>query len=324
MIDDDVGATVHVLQEDTRPVPGAADVVEQVVLDQDALRLLARMDVVGAHHVQGGPAVAHDVVRERHVAYGHPRRGAVLVARGEEDAVSILRIGPVVLEQVAVDQDALGVLQLEDVLDRPVDPGVARAVRPPRERLDEVVLAEFDIRRHEVRDARIRAAEQDVLAGALQIVVHDLERSGTVPAGDRLAVGADLVVIGQIRIHDRRAGAVHQDPPADVTGGRAVDVAAVEDDVGRNLRERGVAARCLQRHQPVVGGARRRPRRRDLDADEPEVVGAGRRADRGCGVGADDLRHEARLTRAHPRARSRQARERRALDIDPAAAARHR
>ena len=124
-----------------------------------------------------------------------------------------------------------------------------------------------------------------------------------------------------MRVDNRRPRAVQHDRAADVAGRGAVDVATVEDEIGGHLGQGGVTARRFQGHQDVVGGARRGPRRRDLDTDEPEVVRGSRRADRRHRVGAHDLRHEIRLRRADTSARRGQARERRALHVDPAAAA---
>src|SRR5207302_9215397 len=100
VIDDDVGAAVHDLEERAVAAPGGAHIVEEIVLDLDALCLLAGAQIVGGQDIHGRPGVAHDVVRERDVPHGRPGRGSVLVANGEEDAETILGVRPVVLEQV--------------------------------------------------------------------------------------------------------------------------------------------------------------------------------------------------------------------------------
>src|SRR4029078_5565934 len=62
-----------------------ADVVEQVVLDEDAPRLPAGEVVVRGEDVEPAPGVTEDVLPERHVFDRAPRCAAVLVADGGED-----------------------------------------------------------------------------------------------------------------------------------------------------------------------------------------------------------------------------------------------
>jgi hypothetical protein len=78
------------------------DVEEDVVAHGDALGLLARIVVVLAEHVDACRDVPNEVVRERDVFDGGPRRAAILVAHGEENREAVLRLRPVVFEQVAV------------------------------------------------------------------------------------------------------------------------------------------------------------------------------------------------------------------------------
>src|SRR5207245_9959998 len=105
------------------PVHGA-DVVEQVVLDQDPLGLLAGEIVVRGEDVEPAPGVPEDVLPERHVLDRAPRCSTVLVPAAEEDGEPILVVLPVVLEEIALREYPPGVLQLEDVLDRPRRPGI--------------------------------------------------------------------------------------------------------------------------------------------------------------------------------------------------------
>ena len=127
---------------------GAVDVVEEVVLDEDALGLAGSGG--GSRCPSGSaPPPLWRTMLFVNVTSRTVDHGAVpsWLRDREEDAVAVLAVRPVVLEQVAVDQDALGVLQLEQVLDRPVDAGVARAAGLPRERLEQIVLADLDVGR---------------------------------------------------------------------------------------------------------------------------------------------------------------------------------
>src|SRR5207302_11313998 len=84
-----------------------ADVVEQVVLDEDPVRLLARIGVVLAEDDDAVRRVANDVVGEGDVFDRTPGTAAALVPRGEENGESVLPagLGPVVLEDVPVHED---------------------------------------------------------------------------------------------------------------------------------------------------------------------------------------------------------------------------
>src|SRR6266446_5080401 len=66
---------------------------------------LARREVVGAEDVHAARRVADDVVLEGHALHDHPRRGAVLIARREDDRIARLIGDPEVLEHVAFDDD---------------------------------------------------------------------------------------------------------------------------------------------------------------------------------------------------------------------------
>jgi hypothetical protein len=270
VIDGDVGHPVQQLEQ-AAVAPGAADVLEQVVVDGDAAGAPARVVVVAPEHVDARGDVANHVVGEHHVLDHRPRRLAVLVARGEEHREAVLAVRPVVLEQVAVDDDAAGVLQLEQVLDRPRLLALG-FVHPPRQRLRHVVVHHLDVGGHEVRHRRVGAAEHHVLARGLEVVVGDAERSGAVPPGHGLRIGADLLEVGDVGIDHGHVAAVEGDATAAALVGIAVHVAAVDDDVMR-LRVDGalVAAEAhdlLQEHAA---------RRRDLESDEAVVMGAGLR-----------------------------------------------
>jgi len=225
-------------------------------------------------------------------------------------------VRPVVLEEVAVDEHPARVLELQEILDHPRSPGVARVADAPRQRLEEVVAADLDVGGHEVHDGGIGAAEHDVLAGSLQVVVDDPEGSRPIPAADGLRVSADLVHVADVRVNDGRPGAVHRDAPPQVRGRSAVNVHPVEDQVVRHVRRRGGSV--PQRDQVVAGDVRRD---RELQADEPVVMGAGSGGQHRPAVRADELRKRRRRGRRDPGARRRQsAIGRRGPDDDPAGA----
>src|SRR6266850_875796 len=95
--------------------------------------------------------VLDDVIGDRYVLDHAPRAAASLIARSQNEARRPLlpehgvTIDPAVLKNIAVDQHPLGVFQLEKVLDRPVDAGVARVARVPRQRLDKIVVANLNV-----------------------------------------------------------------------------------------------------------------------------------------------------------------------------------
>ena len=73
--------------------------------------------------------------------------------------------------------------------------------------IDVTTLASGD----EARDSGIRSAEHHVLAGALEVVIDDPERTRSVPATDRLRVGAVLLEVSEVRVHHRRPSGVQRD-----------------------------------------------------------------------------------------------------------------
>ena len=180
MIDGDVFRPTQDLDQIADATPmNVADIVEYVVLDENPLRLLARVNVVCTQNVHSGGNVAHDIVSERDVPHHGPGRIAVLIPRREEDRIAVLRIGPVVFEDVLFDQNAARILQLKKVLDAPWSAA-------PRQGFCEGIAADDNVGRDEVGDVRVGAAEHQVLPGTLQIVVENREGSRTVPPQERL------------------------------------------------------------------------------------------------------------------------------------------
>src|SRR5262245_55935671 len=217
----------------------AVYVFEQVIGDSESPTRHTRSVVVAAVHIETRRRVTHDVICEGHVLNHRPGGFPILVANGEEDREPVLRHCPIILEDVAVNQSALRVLQLKEVLDPPGPPSVARIPDPPHEWLEAMVATELDVRRNEVRDRRISAAEHEILPCAFEIVVYDLEWAGAIPAADGLGIGALLVAVGDVRVNDRGRGAVER--YAAPKGGRraAMDIDPVKYQVVRQLGQRG-------------------------------------------------------------------------------------
>src|SRR5438034_2389331 len=238
-----------------------------------------------------------DVLAYGDVFDGRPGGGAVLIADGELHGEAGLRGQPDIFEDIALDQHAAGVLELEQVLDGSPDAAPARG-------LEEVVSADLDIRRHEVGDRRVGAAEHDVFAGGLEVVVHDLEWAGAVPAHDGLGVEVLILEVGEGGIDDGEGFAVERYPSAAGLTGVAVDVAAVDDDV---VREQSLArfAPGPELDEAVGEGT---GERFDLEADEPEMMRARGRADRAAHVPFHhDLGHDGGVRRGRARARGGEA-----------------
>src|SRR5438552_7370596 len=116
-MDGDVERAVGNLEE-PRIVIGA-HIGEDVVAYQEAFEVLGRRVVVEPEDVDAAGDMTGDVVGEGHVPHGGPGRGAAVVADRELDGEADLSGHPDVLEDVAVHEDALGILELEEVLDHP-------------------------------------------------------------------------------------------------------------------------------------------------------------------------------------------------------------
>ncbi len=209
------------------PSPARIDVVQQVVRNLDPLCLAAGVGAVASEQVDGGGDVPDHVISKVDVLDRGPRRLAVLVSRREEDGVPGLRAAPVVLEQVAVNPDVARVLQLEEVLHLP---GFATPGGGTRD----MVADEPDVARHEARNRRVRAAEQEDLTCRFQVVVEDAVRPRSVPSRNRLAVLADRFDVRDPGVLDDGLAAVERDASLLSRARVAVDVAAVEDQVARN------------------------------------------------------------------------------------------
>ena len=289
---------------------GRSDIVEHVVLDENS-RGLARDRGIGIGAVRQDRCwgMPHDVAGKRHILHYGPRRGAFLVTGCKEDRETILRSHPVVLEDVPIEQNPLGVFELEEIFHGPVNAPVARVIELPRERLGKVVPTDLDVRGHEIRDRRVPAAEHEVFARSFEVVVDDLEGAGPVPAGDRLGVERLVVRIRDVGVDDGRGGAVQGDAPPKRDCRAPVHVDAIQDDVVRHLVERRLRRPVAKLDEAtdtrVAGDAGPNG---DLEPDQPIVMGAGHGRDRRGGVRADHLREHRGVGRGDACARGRQAR----------------
>ena len=243
------GQLVQQLKDPAGAVPLRTDFHQEVVLDQDPGSLLAPKSVVGAAHVDAAPSPTHDVQAKGDILNRRPRRRPVLVADGKQDTEPALCFPPAVLEDVPLDQDPPGVLELEEVLDLPGDARIPGIYHPPGQGLGEVVLANLDVGRHEVRNGGVRSAKHHVFTRRLEVVIDDLEGAGPVPGGDGLGIGTHFMKISEVGVDDGRAGALHADPASHVPGGRAMHIAAIEDDVGGNLTELGLPVERFERDE---------------------------------------------------------------------------
>src|SRR5678816_1561861 len=114
-------------------------------------------------------------------------RAAGVLRRRDHDRHARLSVRPVVLEDVVLDEHTAGVLELEQVLDRPL--------ALPRRILPDVVPADRDVARGEADNGRIPAAEHDVLTGAREEIVLDEVRPRAIPPLDGLRVESLRVAI---------------------------------------------------------------------------------------------------------------------------------
>src|SRR5262245_30442458 len=271
---------------------------EQVVRDPHSPSHHTWKVVVRAVHVEATADATDDVIREGHVLDDRPGGRPVLVANGEEDRIPGLPHRPAVLEDVAVNQDALRVLQLEEVLDAPGSARVARIADPPREGLEAVVATELDVRRHEIGDARVGAAEDEILSGALEIVVDDLERAGAIPAADGLGLRPLIVAVGDVRVNLGGRGAVERDAAPQRGRRAAVDIEPVQDQVTRHLGQR----RCVITELDQTGGSPDAGRHGEFQPDKTEVMRAVEGFHRRLAVWSDDLGQGAGISRCDARA----------------------
>src|SRR6185295_7930998 len=212
----------------------------QVVEDRDPLRGLARAFVVSVQDDEPTRGIPHDIASKDDVLDDRPGCPAALVAGREQH-----RRSGVIFEQVPFDEDALRILELEQVLYGPLRPGKARIAGEPAEGLEDMVPADLDVGGDQAAGGRIRAAKHDVLGRALEEVVEYLEWARAVVAQDDLGVGARRVYLGNMRVDDGGRGTVEEDPPPGRQAVLPMDIAAIEDQIVRGVGIGAlVAAEC--------------------------------------------------------------------------------
>jgi hypothetical protein len=265
----------------------AVDVGEHVVAHRDRLRLLARMVVVVAEDVDARRAVTHHVPLEVDVIDGAPRTAAILVTDGEHHREPRLPALPVVFQGVTNDRNASRVLQLDQVLDDPV-------LAPPFSLLGELISADRDVGRHQARDERIRAAEQQVLAGRFEVVVRDGKGSRTIPAAHSLRVLVERLDVRDVRTADRRRCAVERDAPLLARAGIAMQEQPIDDDVVRNLRRGVLRAGAVAERDEIAGSASL-----NLEQSQPPVVRPRIGQERRSAAHLAHLRQVRRVGRGH-------------------------
>ena len=167
------------------------------------LVLTARMNVIVAEDVDATAHVPDHVAAERHVFDHRPWRAPVLITDRKQDREAVLCVGPVVFEDVALDEHPARILELEQVLHRPRHALVARVVFLPSQRFREVVADNLDVGGNQVGDQWIGAAKHHVLAGRFEMIVGNPEGAGPIPARNGLRIGANLLEIEEQRINDR-------------------------------------------------------------------------------------------------------------------------
>ena len=77
------------------------------------VRLLAWKVVVIPEDIEARATAAQDIVPEVHMVDLRPRGRPVLVPHREEDGEPALSVGPILFEDISLDEHRAGVLQLE-------------------------------------------------------------------------------------------------------------------------------------------------------------------------------------------------------------------
>ena len=143
--------------------------------------------------------------------------------------------------------------------------------------------------------------EHDVLGGALEEAIRDLEWARTVVAQDRLRVVPRGVDLGDIGVDHRTGGAVQQHTAPARQAGVTVNVAAIEDQIVRCVCIGcPIAAEGHDgvEHLDARGGG-------ELHPDDAVVVRAGFGLEGGAAIRGQDLRHEGANRGGHARAGGR-------------------
>jgi hypothetical protein len=173
-------------------------------------------------HRDSSAAVTKGVVTDRHIRDFADRTSARLVLWCQQQSVSgLAEAPPCVLEDVALDQHALGILQFEKVLhhegvpSRPTDK--IRLSWHPHQWLEKVVMPDFDV---SGGCARGTSAKENAFGGSLKEVIGDFVRAAgqiAVATTDHLCISAgsnhrDAVEVISVGINQSSIGdAAHVD-----------------------------------------------------------------------------------------------------------------
>src|SRR6478735_3582895 len=144
------------------------------------LSVMTNRDAGIAVDVEPLSDVPDPVVADRDVGGLGPRRTAGLVLGLHHEGEAGLRIGPLVLEHVAFDENAARVLRLEEILRLPDT--------LPRGGPHDVVAADRDVGGRRVLRRHVTATEHDHFVAGLEMVVLNEEGPRAIPADDRLRV----------------------------------------------------------------------------------------------------------------------------------------
>src|SRR5262249_38096486 len=149
--------------------PVRADILDEVVRDPHPVQPLT----FDARELEAGVGATNVIVDEGDVLDRRPRHPAIWVAYREEHRPPLLRPTeddrirwPGVCEQVAVDEQALSVVELEEVFDAPDRAGEGRIAGAPRSGLVEMVPTDLDVGRDRTGDAgeaASRPSDEDIL-----------------------------------------------------------------------------------------------------------------------------------------------------------------
>src|SRR4026209_2078213 len=100
-----------------------------------------------------------------------------------------------------------------------------------------MITPNLDVRRHEVWNLRIGAAEHYVFSRTFYVVVDDVIRPGTVPSAYCLRVCGDSMDVGDVRVDYRGFSAVQADSPLKLLRCEAVNPQTIEDQMMRHARK---------------------------------------------------------------------------------------
>ena len=91
-----------------------------------------------------------------------------------------------------------------------------------------MVVADYDVGWNQSLDSSDCTAEKNALAGRLQVVIEDSERSSAVPTGDGLRLLGRTLDVGDVAVPDNGRLAVQGNTSVGPNLGIAMDVKAIE------------------------------------------------------------------------------------------------